>query len=118
MAQQLLVDLYGCDRGTLDDAEAIRAIAHDAIGAIGSSVVTECFHKFEPIGVSYIAVISTSHFSVHTWPEYGYAAIDVFSCAKEVPEGITNFLYEAFGASGKSVSAVTRDIGDSQGESD
>lgn len=98
MAGQLFVDLYECDERLLDDMERIRQIAHEMVAQIGAEIVEECTHKFEPIGVTYIAVITTSHFSIHTWPEYGYAAIDVFSCEEELPQKLADRLKEAFGA--------------------
>ena len=97
MAKQLVVDLYGCGE-VINDPEAIRAIAHEAISYVGAQIVEECVHKFEPIGVTYFAVITTSHFSVHTWPEYGYAAVDVFSCSDTVAEGISDMLQKLFAA--------------------
>lgn len=106
MAGQLFVDLYGCDERLLDDMEQIRTIARNMVSEIGAEIVEECMHKFEPIGVTYIAVITTSHFSIHTWPEYGYAAVDVFSCEEEVPHKLADSLQAAFGAK----SAVTNEF--------
>ncbi len=106
MAGQLFVDLYGCDETLLDDMEEIRAIARETVSEIGADIVEECTHKFEPIGVTYIAVITTSHFSIHTWPEYGYAAVDVFSCEADLPEKLADKLQKAFGAK----SAVTNEF--------
>ena len=103
MAGQLFVDLYDCDECLLDDMEKIRQIAREMVAELGAEIVEECTHKFQPIGVTYIAVITTSHFSIHTWPEYGYAAIDVFSCEEEVPQKLADSLQRAFGAK----SAVT-----------
>ena len=93
-ATQLIVDLYGCDTAILDSIEKIKAIIHTACRALPTTIVEECYHKFEPIGISAIAVISTSHFSIHTWPEYGYASIDIFSCDSNVPEEISTLLKE------------------------
>ena len=98
MARQLLADLYRCDSAILDDEAALTKAAHEAISALGAVVVEECCHKFDPIGISYIAVISTSHFSIHTWPEYGYAAVDAFSCTDEMPDKIISQLKDAFGS--------------------
>lgn len=97
MAKQLIADLYECGE-VINDAKAIVEAAHDAIEYVGASIVEECVHEFEPIGVTYFAVISTSHFSVHTWPEYGYAAIDIFSCSDYVVDGISEKLKELFEA--------------------
>lgn len=107
---QLIADLYGCDPSVLDDPERIRTIAHRAVAALGAQIVEECMHRFEPIGVSYIAVITTSHFSIHTWPENGYAAVDVFSCAQGVPAKLSDGLAAAFGAGDCKTRTITRDL--------
>lgn len=112
MASQLFVDLYECNADIIDDIEKIRRIAQDAIHAIGAEVVEECMHKFEPIGVTYIAVITTSHFSIHTWPENRYAAVDIFSCKEEVPERLAEQLKLAFGAGRAMIKRMDRYIGD------
>lgn len=110
MAGQLFVDLYECDESLLDDMEQIRSIAHKMVAELGAEIVEECTHKFEPIGVTYIAVITTSHFSIHTWPEYGYAAVDVFSCEKELPHKLADKLQKAFGAKSAVVNKFMRNI--------
>lgn len=111
MAKHLIADLYGCGE-VIDDAEQIKKAAHTAIEYVGADIVEECIHKFEPIGVTYFAVITTSHFSVHTWPEYGYAAVDIFSCTDTVTEGIADKLKELFGAKDIRVQMIERNIGD------
>lgn len=110
MAIQLIADLYGCSQ-VIDDETAIREAAHKAIAYVGAQIVEECIHKFEPIGVTYFAVISTSHFSIHTWPEYGYAAVDIFSCHDEVVDGISQILRELFEAEEIKFRSIERDIG-------
>ncbi|WP_022756715.1 adenosylmethionine decarboxylase [Butyrivibrio fibrisolvens] len=109
MARHLVADLYGCT-DMIDDPEAIKEAAHKAIDFVGAEIVEECIHEFEPIGVTYFAVITTSHFSVHTWPEYGYAAIDVFSCSDTVTEGITDKLKELFKATQIKTQIIERNI--------
>ena len=109
MAVQLIADLYGCSQ-MIDDVEAVKKAAHMAIEFVGAQIVEECVHEFEPIGVTYFSVISTSHFSIHTWPEYGYAAIDIFSCKDEVVEGISEKLKELFEAERIELHLVERKI--------
>ena len=111
MASQLFADLYGCDEKILNSEEKIRDIARNVVSEIGAEIVEDCVHKFEPIGITYFAVITTSHFSVHTWPEFGYAAVDVFSCGEEVTEKISELLKEAFGAEEVKVGKCERVIG-------
>lgn len=113
MAIQMIVDLYGCSE-MIDDVDAIKDAARVAIEYVGARIVKECIHKFEPIGVTYFAIISTSHFSVHTWPEHGYAAVDIFSCSDEVVEGIAQKLKELFGAKQIKFRSIHRDFQENQ----
>lgn len=97
-ARQFIVDLYGCQVSYIDDVDYIKSVIHQACEAIGAGIVEECYHKFSPIGISAVAVITTSHISVHTWPEYGYAAVDIFSCQEDIPGEIGRLLAEALKA--------------------
>ncbi|MCR5526920.1 MAG: adenosylmethionine decarboxylase [Lachnospiraceae bacterium] len=110
MAVQLIADLYGCDPNILDSEEYIRKISENAIKAIGAEIVEECVHKFQPIGITYFAVISTSHFSIHTWPEYGYAAVDVFSCREFAANELTDMLKKAFKAEKVQINELVRKV--------
>lgn len=110
MAQQLFVDLYQCDENIIDDMEAVKAIAHKILEDMQVGIVEECYHKFEPIGITYIAVITTSHFSIHTWPEYQYAAVDIFSCNEELPEKLAEEIRLAFGAKSHRTRVFERNI--------
>lgn len=112
MAIQLIADLYDCSE-IIDDTEAVREAAHKAIEYVGAQIVDECIHEFEPIGITYFAIISTSHFSIHTWPEYRYAAIDIFSCRDEVADGIAQVLKDLFGAGSIRLQTLQRNIGGS-----
>lgn len=97
-ATQLIVDLYECETSCIDDMDYIKNVIHEVCEGIGAGIVEECYHRFEPIGVSAIAVITTSHISVHTWPEYGYAAVDIFSCQEDIPGEIGRRLSGLFRA--------------------
>ena len=113
MAKHLIADLYGCGK-IIDNVDEIKKAAHIAIDYVGAEIVEECVHKFEPIGVTYFAVITTSHFSVHTWPEYGYAAIDIFSCSDTVVDGIAEKLKELFDAKEIKTQVLERNIGEGE----
>jgi S-adenosylmethionine decarboxylase proenzyme len=84
LGSQLLLDLYDCDPVRLDDVEWVRSSMLDAAAAAGATVVESVFHRFSPWGVSGVVVISESHLAIHTWPEKGYAAVDVFTCGSEL----------------------------------
>ncbi len=99
MAKQLLVDLYGCDTDILNDEAKLKEIAKNIIEGIGANIVQEHIKKFDPIGITYFAIISTSHFSIHTWPENAYCAVDLFSCSLIDEEKISENLKQYFCAS-------------------
>lgn len=109
MAKQLVADLYGCS-DLINDSKYLIKAAHEAIAFVNSNIVEECIHEFKPIGITYFAVISKSHFSIHTWPEYGYVAIDIFSCDDDVIEGISQKLKELFQADEVKMSVIDRII--------
>lgn len=79
-----LVDFQGCDPETLKFVGPTRAIFLRAAKEAKATVVGEEFHQFEPEGVSGVLLIAESHLSVHTWPEDGFAAVDIFTCGAEM----------------------------------
>jgi len=80
---ELLVDLYGC-KSNLDDAEFLVAVLEEAAQKMGSTVVKTICHKFSPTGSTVILILAETHMSIHTWPEYKYAALDIFVCSEEI----------------------------------
>jgi S-adenosylmethionine decarboxylase len=97
-ARHLLVELDGCDRALLDDQEALRGLMRRAAEAAGARVVADVFHRFAPQGVTGVVVIEESHFSLHTWPECGYAAVDFYTCGECEPEAAVEVLRDGLGA--------------------
>ena len=84
LGRQILVELYGCDRDVLDSEDLIREILLEGVRRSGATIITDTFHTFSPHGVSGVIVIAESHVAIHTWPEHGYAAIDVFTCGESI----------------------------------
>lgn len=80
LGEHLLADFYGCNNKVLGDVKLIKKIMDKAAIKANASIVTEEFHNFSPWGVSGAIIIKESHLTIHTWPEYGYAAVDVFTC--------------------------------------
>lgn len=99
LGRHLLVELYGGDSGALDDLERVRAAMLAAAEAVGAERVGEKFHRFAPHGVSGTVVIAESHLSIHTWPEHGYAAMDIFTCGGLDPRPSIAVLQAALRAS-------------------
>jgi S-adenosylmethionine decarboxylase len=78
----ILIDLSGIDAARLNDPAALQDCLEEAARHGGATVLESRFRRFEPQGVSGVVIISESHITVHTWPELGYAAIDVFTCGR------------------------------------
>ena len=86
LGTQLLLEMRGCDPRLLDDLGYIQDVLLKAAVEMESTILGHTFHKFSPQGVTGIVAIAESHLSIHTWPEYGYAAVDIFTCGSVHPE--------------------------------
>lgn len=84
LGRHVLAEMYDCDPEVLNDHKLIEDILLEAAKEANATIVESVFHKFNPHGVSGVVVIAESHLSVHTWPEYGFAALDLFTCGEEV----------------------------------
>jgi S-adenosylmethionine decarboxylase len=80
----LLIELWSCNRQKIDEMNYLERIMTEAAEAAGATVLKTAFQDFNPQGVSGVVVIAESHLTIHTWPEYGYAAIDIFTCGTKV----------------------------------
>ncbi|MDH7513365.1 MAG: adenosylmethionine decarboxylase [Clostridiales bacterium] len=111
-----IVEASGCDPKIIGSVEKVQQILVKAAEVAGAQVWSISFSRFPPHGVSGVVVISESHISTHTWPEYGYVALDIYTCGKHVdPEKAVVFAVEAFGSSTSHITEITRglDEGDS-----
>ena len=91
----LIIDMWGAER--LDDMAFIESVLRDCVDASGATLLHIHLHHFtENNGVSGIAVLAESHISIHSWPEHGYAAMDVFMCGKTEPHRAIEVLRAAF----------------------
>jgi len=91
----LIVDVYGAER--LDELEHVEAALRKAVDAAGATLLHIHLHHFTPNGgISGVAVLAESHISIHTWPECGYAALDVFMCGETNPHATIEILRDAF----------------------
>jgi S-adenosylmethionine decarboxylase len=84
LGRHLIVELSNCNRRILDDARLLEEYLNEAVRRSGATIVKSVFHRYNPQGVSGVVVIAESHISLHTWPEYGYAAVDFFTCGGNV----------------------------------
>lgn len=89
--RHVLAELTGCSAEILNDPPVLEACLQRCAKGAGATLVSSHFHHFSPHGVSGVLVIAESHVTIHTWPELGYAAVDVFTCGMpEIAEGIMN----------------------------
>ncbi len=84
LGKHYLVEFSGCNRDLLDDEIALRSSLVAAVALSGAKIIKDIFHKFAPQGVTGVVVISESHVAIHTWPEYYYAAVDIFTCSSRM----------------------------------
>ena len=111
LGRHVLAELNGCRFEVLNDIKKVEDIMVNAALEAGAEEREFVFHKFSPQGVSGVVVISESHLAIHTWPELGYAAVDVFTCGDSVnPWDACNYLTEKFGAQYVDASEVKRGI--------
>lgn len=109
---QLLVDLYGCE-ADLDDEGFLLDTLERASNAVGSTVLQRITQRFSPVGVSAILILAETHISVHTWPEHGYAALDIFICGEgKDPKVAWEVVREALGPESFEMKEITRTIGE------
>jgi len=97
LGRHILVEYHGCNPDKLNDVVLIEKSMVNAAKAAEATVINSTFHHFSPFGVSGVVVIQESHLAIHTWPEYGYAAVDIFTCGDTVDPWIShNFLKDEF----------------------
>jgi len=109
LGRHLLIELFDCDPDVLNSLEAVRGALVEAAKRAQATIVDVVFHEFNPFGISGVVVIAESHLSIHTWPEYRYAAVDIFSCGEVLqPEVAASYLVEQFAAERTSIVEMQR----------
>ncbi len=109
LGRHLIVEIYGADPEKLNDLEYLRTLFRRATSAAKATPVREMFHQFSPYGVTGVIVVEESHLTIHTWPEHGYAAVDVFTCGDDVePEGAAMLIVEELEAENYSIIETNR----------
>lgn len=96
MGNHFLLNIHGVDALLLMEMEGFIDFIRPMLDECMAEVLGESFHKFEPGGYTYLALLSTSHFSIHTWPESNCAAIDMFSCGEILSDVLVSFVIKYF----------------------
>jgi S-adenosylmethionine decarboxylase len=111
LGSHLLVELRDSNPDILRSVQEVQDAMVAAARHAAATVVDVSFHEFNPFGVSGMVIIAESHLSIHTWPEYGYAAVDIFTCGDVIkPEEAAAFLIERFQSSNPSIVEMKRGI--------
>ncbi len=109
LGHHYLIELYDCKGNTFQNPAQVQAALVHCAEQAGITVLNQMFHAFTPHGVSGVLVISESHIAVHTWPEHGYIAVDLFSCNLGVEaETFIKACQTAFGAERHEVKLLLR----------
>lgn len=104
-----LVDLHGCDASVIGSVEPTQQALVSAAERCGSTIIKYFFHQFSPAGVSGVILIAESHFSVHTWPENSFVAVDIYTSGEVMqPDIAITLLQDAFSADRVEIVRVTR----------
>ncbi|MFA5366967.1 MAG: adenosylmethionine decarboxylase [Dehalococcoidia bacterium] len=112
LGQHVILELHDCDRKALSNCEFLRETLLEACRRAGATILGNSFHVFSPYdGVSGVIIIAESHLSIHTWPEYRYAAVDIFACGDSLhPEKAVEFMVSELKAGNHSVTELKRGI--------
>jgi S-adenosylmethionine decarboxylase len=109
MGDHYLLNLYGCNPRKLDDEMLLRKIIEIAVCKGSMTLLNVMSHKFQPQGVTVIALLAESHVSIHTWPEKREAAVDVYTCGtKANPELVCQYIREELNAEQHTIEYVKR----------
>jgi len=111
LGTHLLVELRDCNPEILKDLNRVKEALVSAAKKAKATIVDVSFHEFNPFGISGMVVIAESHLSIHTWPEYAYAAVDIFTCGDIIkPEVAATYLVSQFESRNPSIVEMKRGI--------
>ncbi len=109
LGRHILLELEECHFKILNDLKKVEAVLLEAARLANATIIESRFHYFSPLGISGVVVIAESHFTIHTWPEFDYAAVDIFTCGKRLePKLATEYMIRTFGSKKPAVVAIER----------
>lgn len=111
LGRHVLAEFFECDSNVLNNPELVEKYMVEAALECGATIVQKCFHLFAPHGVSGVVIISESHLAIHTWPELGYAAVDLFTCGDACdPKVAYEYLKKCFNSKDADYQQLNRGI--------
>ena len=112
LGQHIILELRDCNRQILDDLPRLQSTLVEAAVSTGATIIGKTFHQFSPYGVTGVIAISESHLSIHTWPEFGYAAVDIFTCGENFDaRAAADVITEALESRNPSLMVIERGVG-------
>ncbi|TAA70458.1 adenosylmethionine decarboxylase [Planococcus salinarum] len=111
MGRHVIAELWQCDFDKLNDMDFIEQTFVDAALKSGAEVREVAFHKFAPQGVSGVVIISESHLTIHSFPEHGYASVDVYTCGDMDPTIAADYIAKALDSQSSEVKELQRGMG-------
>ncbi len=113
LGRHIQIEYYGCDEEIIRDNELIEKLMNEAAILSNATIVDSVFHHFNPHGVSGAVIIEESHLTIHTWPEYRYASVDVYTCGSTVDPWVAfDFLEKSFKSTRSESFEVPRGMAD------
>ena len=111
LGKHVFLDLYDCDSALLNDITALEKIMLEAAHVANATVIKAHFHQFSPQGISGSVIIAESHFNIHSWPEHGYAAVDLFTCGTSLQdEKAVDYLVQKLNSARHETKTVKRGV--------
>jgi len=111
LGTHLLIELRDCNPEILKSLEKVKKILISAAKEAKATIIDNSFHEFNPFGISGVVVIAESHLTIHTWPEYCYAAVDIFTCGDVIkPELAVSYLIKKFECKNPAIVEMKRGI--------
>lgn len=112
--KHIIIDGFGCDSSQLNNITFLEQLCNQAALNAGMEVLSSHFYQFQPQGVTGILLLSTSHMSIHTWPEEGYASVDFYTCGDQDPIDQVEFLLKGLSAKKAMIYSIARGVTYSQ----
>ena len=110
LGRHIIIEYFGCDETVIKDNKVVEQHMLEAARRAKATIVQSVFHTFNPYGVSGAVIIEESHLSIHTWPEYGYASVDVYTCGDIDPWAAFEYLEKAFNANHSESTELPRGV--------
>ncbi|MEO1210432.1 MAG: adenosylmethionine decarboxylase [Cyanobacteria bacterium J06638_20] len=110
VGRHCILELYDCPAGLLNDGALIQLLLRESADRAKATFLGDLIHKFDPQGITALALLAESHISIHTWPEKGYAAVDVFTCGNHTePEAACHHFIQRLQAGRHSLCTLPRE---------